>query len=143
MDIRVKIRLVVMVCAIISMMGYRACCSKSSNGQEGLSSVIEVTAKTFDEKVLKNEKPVVAKFFASWCGPCIKMESADGKMADEFKSVSIVKIDVDEDENFTQKWGVRSFPTYLFFKKGKKCFEQVGSMDEATYRRFIRKLIDL
>ena len=125
------------------MMGYRACRSKSTNGHESGSSVVEVTTKTFDEKVLKSDMLVVAKFFASWCGPCRRMIPVDEKMASEFKLVSIVKIDVDEDRDLMQKWGVASFPTYLFVKKGQKRFEQVGSMDEAKYRNLIKKLIDL
>ena len=104
MEIRVKIRLVVMVCAVISMMGYRACCSKSFKKEEAISSVIEITAETFNNKVLKSGMPVVAKFFASWCGPCRRMEPIDEKMASEFnKSISIVKIDIDENRDLIQK----------------------------------------
>ena len=140
MDIRVKIRLAVMVCAVISMMGYRACSSKSSNEQVEAFSVIEVTTETFSERVLKNEKPVVAKFFASWCGPCKRMEPVDEKMAGEFKSISIVKINIDENGDLTQRWGVTSFPTYLFFKNGEEVERHVGKMDKAMYLQKIRTL---
>ena len=71
------------------------------------------------------------------------MEPTDEKMACEFKNVSIVKIDVDNNIYLVQKWGVQSYPTYFFFKDGIKRFMQVGSMDEVAYRENIKKLIDL
>jgi len=138
---RVKIRLIIVIGALITMVIYRSCRSTISTVLKATLSVTEVTEQTFEKEVLKAQKPVVAKFFASWCGPCRRMEPIDTKMADEFSDVSIVKIDVDTNAQLVSTWGIEKYPTYLFFKNGTKQFEQVGSMDEATYRKYIKMLI--
>jgi len=77
--------------------------------------------------IIKSEKPVLVDFFATWCGPCqtlapILKEVKDG-LGD---NVSIIKIDVDKNQQLASQFQVRGVPTMILFKAGKQLWRQSG-----------------
>lgn len=93
-----------------------------------MSGKIKVIDKAnFDEEVLKSDVPVLVDFYATWCGPCRSMEPVLDEVAKEKAEKAIFcKIDVDENEEITNRFGIRSVPTILVFFKGKIIERIVG-----------------
>lgn len=88
-----------------------------------------VNDKNFDAEVLNSKEPVVVDFFAEWCGPCKAMAPALDQVAKEMAGkVKIVKIDVDQNPETTQKYRIQAMPTLLMFKDGKVANTQVGAL---------------
>lgn len=88
---------------------------------------IQIQQNNFEETVLKEEKPVLVDFFASWCGPCKMLSPVLDQVAGEVGSqAKIVKIDIDENETLANKYNIMSVPTLMVFKKGVVEKELVG-----------------
>ncbi len=103
--------------------------------------VIQITDATLD-KVLKTDKPVVIDFWAEWCGPCRMVAPIIEQLAEEYKDNVIVgKIDVDENNEATTKYGIRNIPTILFIKKGQVIDKIVGATDKRLFVDKINKLL--
>jgi thioredoxin 1 len=98
---------------------------------------IQITDATLDE-VLKTDKLVVIDFWAEWCGPCRMVSPIIEQLAEEYKDkVVIGKIDVDENNEATEKFGIRNIPTVLFIKNGQVVDKIVGAADK---RLFVDKI---
>jgi thioredoxin 1 len=88
-----------------------------------------VTDATFDSEVIKSAEPVVVDFFAEWCGPCKAMAPALEQVAQEMAGkVKVVKIDVDQNPEITQRFRIQAMPTLMVFKDGKVAAQQVGAL---------------
>lgn len=76
---------------------------------------------TFDEKILKNERPVLVDFWASWCGPCKmatpEVEAVEAAVADK---AIVAKVNIDELPGLTSRYNVKAVPTFIVFKDGKE-----------------------
>ena len=78
------------------------------------------TDQNFEEEVLKSELPVLVDFFAVWCGPCQMMAPVIEEMAKELEGkVKIGKMNVDENPQTAEKYGIMSVPTLILFKNGE------------------------
>ncbi|NMB49827.1 MAG: thioredoxin [Bacteroidales bacterium] len=103
--------------------------------------VLQITDKTLDE-VLKTDKPVVIDFWAEWCGPCRMVSPIIEQLAEEYKDKVIVgKVDVDENNEATTRYGIRNIPTVLFIKNGQVVDKIVGSADKRLFVDKINKLL--
>ena len=101
---------------------------------------LEVTDATFEEVVLKSDKPVMVDFWAAWCGPCRMVAPIMEDLSSQFEGkATIGKIDVDANQEFASKYGVRNIPTVLVFKNGEVVEKQVGVAPKTTYAEFISK----
>ena len=81
------------------------------------------------EEIIKNEK-VLVDFYATWCGPCQLLSPILEELEKENKELTIVKIDVDKNENLARKHGVMSIPTIEIYNKGNLVNKQVGLLSK-------------
>ncbi len=91
--------------------------------------------KEFDE-VIKKDK-VVIDFYAEWCGPCKMLSPILDKVSKEL-NLDTYKVNVDEVEDVARQYGIMSIPTVMIFEKGKMTKKNVGFMDEAELREFVK-----
>ena len=95
---------------------------------------VEVTDATFDQVVLKSDKPVLVDFWAEWCGPCRMLTPIVEELSKDFgEKVTIAKVDVDANQEFAAKYGVRNIPTVLLLKGGEVADKQVGVAPKNVY----------
>ena len=103
---------------------------------------LAITDATFDEVVLKSEKPVVVDFWAAWCGPCRMVAPIMDELTAEYEGkATITKVDVDANQEFAAKYGVRNIPTVLIFQNGEVVGRQVGVAPKKTYTDAIDALL--
>lgn len=87
-----------------------------------------VTDASFESDVLKADGPVVVDFWAEWCGPCKMIAPALEEISEELgEQVTIAKINIDENQDFAAKYGVRSIPMLIMFKDGEPMAVQTGA----------------
>lgn len=103
---------------------------------------LAITDATFDEVVLQSDKPVVVDFWAAWCGPCRMVGPVIDEVAAEYEGKAVVgKVDVDANQEFAAKYGVRNIPTVLIFQNGEVVGRQVGVAPKDTYTKAIDALL--
>jgi len=103
---------------------------------------LQITDASFDEVVLKSDKPVLVDFWATWCGPCRMLGPVIEELATEYEGRVVVgKVDVDNNQEFAAKCGVRNIPTVLVFKDGEVVGRQVGVAPKKTYTDALDSLL--
>ncbi len=103
---------------------------------------LEITDASFDEVVLKSDKPVLVDFWAAWCGPCRMLGPIVEELGKDYgDKVVIGKVDVDSNQKYAAQYGVRNIPTVLIFKGGEVVDKQVGVAPKKTYSDKIDALL--
>lgn len=88
-----------------------------------------VSDASFDKEVLQSSEPVFVDFHAEWCGPCKAMAPALEQVAAEMKGkIKVVKLDVDQNPEVTQKYRIQAMPTLMIFKNGEVAAQRVGAL---------------
>ena len=94
-----------------------------------MAQPIEVTDGTFETEVIKSDKPVLVDFWAPWCGPCRAVGPILSEIAKEHESgLKVVKVNIDDNQQYAFKLGVMSVPTMVVFKDGNPVEKIVGAM---------------
>lgn len=100
-----------------------------------------ITDSNFDE-LLKSGKPLVVDFWAEWCGPCKMIGPIVEDLSHEYEEKVIIgKLDVDENNDITTRYGIRNIPTILFFKDGLQVDKQVGATQKSVMIQKIEALL--
>jgi thioredoxin 1 len=103
---------------------------------------LEITDATFEEMVLNSEKPVMVDFWAAWCGPCRMVGPIIDQISEEYDGKAVVgKVDVDSNQEFAGKYGVRNIPTVLVFQNGEVVGRQVGVAPKNAYAEALDALL--
>ncbi|MEI8234641.1 MAG: thioredoxin [Verrucomicrobiota bacterium] len=92
-------------------------------------NVLQLTEANFDQEVLNAAAPVLVDFWATWCGPCKMIAPIiDEIAAEKGSAVKVAKVDVDENQAISARFGIRAIPTLLLFKNGEVKEQIVGGM---------------
>ena len=110
------------------------------NSKEKIMEIINDS--TFENEVLKSDKPVLVDFFATWCGPCRQMLPIVTELSEEMSDkIKIVKMDVDESPKTPETFAIQSIPTLIIFKDGKVMDQKTGAMPKSALLEWINSKI--
>jgi len=85
------------------------------------------------DQLIQSEKPILVDFFATWCGPCKMLSPILKEVKDQLgEQISIIKIDVDKNQQVAAQYQVRGVPTMILFQNGKQLWRQSGVVDKST-----------
>ncbi|MEA4916773.1 thioredoxin [Proteiniphilum sp.] len=102
---------------------------------------LQITDASLDS-VLDTDKLVVIDFWAEWCGPCKMIGPIIEEIGEEYKDKIVVgKLNVDDNDDTTAKYGIRNIPTVLFIKNGKVVDKLVGAGPKTLFTDKINKLM--
>ena len=88
---------------------------------------IKLTDQNFEQEVLHADLPVLVDFWASWCGPCQMLAPVIAEIAEEYAGkVKVGKLNVDEQPNLANRYGIASIPTVMLFKNGEVVNTSLG-----------------
>ena len=100
---------------------------------------LKITAGNFDREVKRADKPVLIDFWAEWCGPCKMLSPTVSQIAEEYGGkIKVGKVNVDEEPDLSNSFGVQSIPMLVLMKKGQIIASSIGNQPVEN----IRKLID-
>lgn len=88
--------------------------------------IINITKENFQNEVLKSDKKVLLDFWADWCGPCMMLSPVVDEVSNEIANVKFGKVNVDEQGELAQAFGISSIPTLMVIENGKIVNQSVG-----------------
>lgn len=101
-------------------------------------NIVHTSDATFDQDILKADKPVLLDFWAEWCGPCKMIAPVLDEIAAEYKErLTIAKINIDENPQTPPKFGIRGIPTLILFKNGIVEAQKVGAVSKSQLAAFL------
>ena len=100
-------------------------------------SIVHVTNENFEELVLKAENKVLLDFWATWCGPCQMIAPVLEEIAAENESVTVAKVNVDEEMELAMQFGITSIPTLIVMDKGQAVAKMIGFRPKADIEKLL------
>ena len=106
------------------------------------ADVLNIGDSDFKKEVLESQQPVLVDFWATWCAPCRAIAPAVEELATQYKGrVKVAKMNIDDNQDTPQQFGVRSIPTLLVFKGGKVVEQIVGAVPKSKLEDAIKKVV--
>ena len=105
-------------------------------------AIQSIKEDSFEKEVVNSELPVLIDFWAEWCGPCKEMNPILEEVSSEMdEKIKVLKINIDENPNIPNKYGVQSIPTLIIFKKGEAIATKVGASIKSDLINWIDSII--
>ena len=101
-------------------------------------SIIHITAENYEAQVVNAENKVLLDFWAPWCGPCRMIAPFLEEIAAEDESITIAKVNVDEEMALAAKFGIVSIPTLVVMEKGEAVQTAVGYRPKADILKLLK-----
>ena len=115
---------------------------EKTKGGKDMKTKIQVDIRKFQQMVIEQSKkvPIVLDFWAAWCAPCLILGPVLEKLANKYNGKFVLaKVDVNENQQLAQKYGITGIPAVKMFKDGRVVDEFVGALPESHVRDFINK----
>jgi thioredoxin 1 len=107
-----------------------------------MADLADVTDQNFQAEVLDSTIPVVVDFWAEWCAPCRAISPIIKELSEQYDGqVKVLKMNVDENQQTTGQYGVRSIPTVLAFQGGQVVEQLQGARPKSAFEEMIQKLV--
>ena len=107
-------------------------------------ATLQTSDSNFENDVIGSNLPTLVDFWAEWCGPCKQIGPILEEISDEKKNkVKILKLNIDENPEIPQKYGVRGIPTLMLFKDGKLLDTKVGSLPKNSINEWIDNTLNI
>lgn len=103
--------------------------------------IIDITNENFENEVVKSDIPVLVDFWAEWCGPCRMIAPIVHEIAEQRSDIKVCKVNVDNNPQLCNQFGIDSIPTLLLFKNGEVAAKSIGYSNKAVLESFINKNI--
>lgn len=102
-------------------------------------AVITVDNNNFEKEVLQSNTPVLIDFWATWCGPCRMMAPVVEELAQTMgEAVKVCKIDIDQNPELAEKYGIMSIPTFIVIKNGSETARIVGVTPKTEFEKMVK-----
>ena len=97
-----------------------------------------ISDSSFENDVLKSDKPVLVDYWAEWCGPCKMIAPILDEVSAAYQGkLQVAKMNVDENRDIPAKFGIRGIPTLMLFKNGELAATKVGALSKVQLQQFI------
>jgi thioredoxin 1 len=105
--------------------------------------VKETSDGTFEDDVMKSDRPVLVDFWAAWCAPCRMLAPTVEAVAEKYASnARVLKLNVDDNPSVSQRFGIKGIPTLILFKNGREEERVVGATSEQAISRMLDKHVE-
>lgn len=101
-------------------------------------AVVKLNTDNFEQEVMQADQTVLVDFYADWCGPCKMMAPVVEEVSNEAAGVKVCKINIDENMEIAQKFGVMSIPTFIAFKNGEIAGKQIGAVQKSALVNLVK-----
>ena len=103
-------------------------------------AIIEISDSNFESEVVNSDLPVLIDFWAPWCGPCRAIAPLVEEISSSYAGkIKVGKMNVDENQSTTMKFGIRSIPTLIMFKGGEAVDQIIGAVPKSEIERVVEK----